>query len=136
MTFHSTTLVRSSRKPHRCEYCGCQIPAGSPVVRVAGKHDGDFYTASGHEDCKRLWDAAYPIYAEYGEGMAFNLYEAICGDECREIALGELNHWRGQFPHVICRIELGLQQCDQREIERQRAAGFEPDLEPWEALHS
>lgn len=136
MTFQCKTLVRASRKQHRCEYCRCMIPTGASYCRLAGEYEGVFFSVSGHVDCCDMWNAAYPVYAEYSEGMPFDLYEAVCGDEARDYALYELGQWRGQFPHAVCRIELRLQIGDQRAIERHKSAGFEPDLEPWEVLHS
>lgn len=134
-SFQSQTST-TARKHHRCDFCHGWIAPGGQYQRKAGKWDGDFYTAKAHLDCADLWAEAYPIYADYGEGMPFDLYEAICGDEARETALEEIGRWRGRYPHVVCRIELRLQLSDQRMIERHRAAGFSPELDPWEVLHS
>lgn len=107
MTFRTDTIIRNPRKGHVCDYCGGWIPKGQPHVSIAGKWDGEFYTARGHHDCIAMWDECYPIYADHGEGMAFSLQEAI--EDSRDLL-----SWRGQYPHVICRIELGWQKSDLR----------------------
>lgn len=77
------------------------------------------------------------IYADmYGDGMPWDLREAICGDEGPEWAQIELDGWRGQFPHVICRIELRTTKAAWRWIDRMRAEGFDYHPEPHEDLYS
>jgi hypothetical protein len=105
MTFRCEKTVARPRKEHRCDYCSGSIPAGQSHVSIAGHWDGEFYSARGHHDCIAMWNECYPIYADYGEGMAFALQEAI---EDRD----DLLAWRGEYPHVICRIELGWQRSD------------------------
>ena len=52
MTFHAETIIRKTRKPHRCEYCQSTIPAGSACRKEAGVWEGDFYAGYGHLDCR------------------------------------------------------------------------------------
>ena len=107
MTFQSLTRVCKSRKQHRCSYCGGSIAAGSMYYKIAGKCDGDFTFARGHQDCCAMWEEAYSIWRRDGELMDFRLQEA-CDDT------DALLMWRGKYPHVICRIELGWQKADLR----------------------
>lgn len=135
MTFQSYTTF-TAKKRHRCEHCRGDILPGARYIRAVGVHDGQFYAGKLHLDCNAMWNEAYRIYADYSEGMPWDLLEAICGDEGRQYQLAELNTWRGQYPHVVCRLELRMQKSDIRAIDRHRADGFDPDLEPWEELHS
>lgn len=52
-TFHNERTV-TTRKPHRCEWCGREIPAGFLAVYSAGKFNGDFYTRYAHPACEQL----------------------------------------------------------------------------------
>lgn len=136
MTDFDCHTQRMARKHLRCDYCKGWISPGTSYTKRSGKWGGEFFSALAHQDCFAMWNDAYSVYGDPYDGMPFDLYEAICGDEGREQQIAELNHWRGNYPHVVCRIELRMQISDQREIERQRAAGFEPELSPWEILHA
>lgn len=102
MSFQSETRVKRGRKPHHCDYCGRTIPHGAPSVRIVGTFDG-FFSARGHVDCVEMWHEAFSSYADGDDEMAFDLLEAIGGEQC------ELDAWRGHYPHVVCRIEFHLQ---------------------------
>lgn len=129
MTFLCETR-HTARKHRRCDYCRSYIAPGQFYVKIAGKWQGDFYAASGHIDCKALWDEAFPIHADDWEGMPFDLCEALDGDEDREIKQATFDHYRGRYPHVIVRLELRWQLGDIAEAERYRARGLEPDVTP------
>lgn len=136
MTFTSHTL-HTSRKHHICNMCGGTISPGAQYWRMAGKWEGDFFAGKAHTDCRDMWNAAYPIYADmYGDGMCWDLHDAIVGDECPDIMAVEFNAWRGRFPHVICRMELRMTQSAWRHIDRMRAEGFDYHPEPHEELYS
>ena len=129
MTFHSEKTIRKSRKPHRCEYCGGTIPKGSTCMKEAGVWEGSFYTIYGHQDCRDLWLEVFLIYGDPYDGMASDLGEVIGGDEPREIVQAEYDHYRGHYPHVICRLELRWQRGDIRQRDRYTALGYEIDPE-------
>ena len=129
MTFRTETIVKRGRKAHRCDYCGSMIPAGSPSVRVVGRWQGDFYEVRGHLDCSALWSEAYGVYGDPDDGMPIDLGEAIEGDESRDLVQAAYDHYRGHYPHVICRLELRWQRGDIAGRERYRALGIEPDPE-------
>ena len=131
MTFQSTAEIKATRKPHRCDYCGLTIPKGATAVKQAGKWYGDFYSAYGHTDCAHMWTSVYPTYADPYEGMVWDLLEAIGGGESREIVLSEIGHWRGQYPHVVTRLEFRLQKSDIAYADRMRRRGIEPSPEDY-----
>jgi len=127
MSFRTETIIHNPSKGHVCDYCSGWIPKGQSHMSIAGKWDGDFYAVRGHHDCIAMWNECYPIYADYGEGMPFSLQEAI---EDRE----DLLAWRGEYPHVICRIELGWQKSDLQWAHRLLTeTTYRPD--PSEYLH-
>ena len=129
MTFQSTAEIKATRKPHRCDYCGLTIPKGATAVKQAGKWYGDFYSAYGHTDCVQMWDYAYQIYADHYEGMAHDLLEAIGEGESTAFVLSELNRWRGEYPHVVTRLEYRLQKSDIAHADWMRSRGIEPSTE-------
>lgn len=135
MTFSTKTTVRSGRKSHRCDYCGNTIPAGWPIVKIAGVYEGDFHSARGHIDCNALWNEAYPFGGYWGDAYPFDLCEVLAADETREIVQAEYDLWRGQYPHVICRLELRWQRGDMAGQDRARVRGKEPDYEDYPEIY-
>lgn len=53
-------LVRSSRKPHKCDSCSEAIPVGSPCRTVSALVDGEFWSVYLHSMCPAL------VYDEWG----------------------------------------------------------------------
>lgn len=129
MNFQTETTTRKTRKPHHCDYCGSTIPQGSACIKEAGVWEGSFYTCYGHQDCRALWLEVFSIYGDPYGGMAWDLGEVIGGDESREIVQAEYNHYRGHYPHVVCRLELRWQRGDITYRDRCAARGYEVDLE-------
>lgn len=43
LDFWNETCVKKSKKPHKCQLCGGEIPVGSEYVRQNGKFDGEFF---------------------------------------------------------------------------------------------
>lgn len=129
MTFHAETIIRKTRKPHRCEHCQSTIPAGSACWKEAGVWEGDFYAGYSHLDCIALWRDLFPVYGDPYDGMALDLGEVIGGDESREVVQDEYDQWRGHYPHVICRLELRWQRGDIKQRDRYMALGLEVDPE-------
>lgn len=128
-SFQDETPVKATRKPHVCAYCGVSIPKGAAAIKYAMLHDGDFHAGYGHVDCAAMWKAAYATYADPHEGMPYDLKEAVAQDEGRDVIDMELAHWRGRFPHVVTRLEMGMQLSDIRYADRCRARGSEPHPE-------
>lgn len=104
MTFQSERPIKAIRKARPCEHCGATIPVGAPALSLANFWDGQFNSATVHPDCRAFWHAVYYDFAG-DDGMDWRLGEvfsdAITGWEAQQ----ELNAWRGQFPHVVCRLE-------------------------------
>ena len=128
MTFQAETIIRQTRTPHRCKYCLSTIPAGSTCQKEVGVWEGDFYAGYGHLDCRALWRDLFTIYSDPYDGMAWDLCEVIGGDESREIVQAEYDHYRGRYPHVICRLELRWQRRDIKKRDRYMALGCEVDI--------
>lgn len=42
MSFWNTRDIKSARKPHRCEFCGCKIHPGDSCQSNTGIYDGEF----------------------------------------------------------------------------------------------
>lgn len=52
MTWEMISEARpKARKDHECQLCEWPIPAGTVYIRVAGLHDGDFWTYRAHPIC-------------------------------------------------------------------------------------
>lgn len=135
MTFQTETKIGATRKPHRCDFCMGTIPKGSIAIKQAGKWDGDFYYAYGHRDCVEMWGKSYHVYADYDYGMPHDLLEAIGDGEGTDIVLHELSLWRGQFPHVVTRLEYRIQKSEIAYADQLRARGVEPHPEDYEPIY-
>lgn len=82
--FHNERQV-TTRKPHRCEWCGKIIEAGETATYSSGKNDGYFYDRYAHPACERLiyalemYDPAYDDGID-PDGWRQNVREAYLGD--------------------------------------------------------
>lgn len=98
---------RKGRKPHQCYHCYRMIPATEVRDVFTGKMDGSVYTLHSHLDCQAMSNAYV------ANGYAPDYWDGVppLADEMRNS--GEFEHecayWRGQFPHVVCRIEFSEQ---------------------------
>lgn len=67
--FNETTPV--ARTPHRCQESGCrrtrEIAPGTRYVRIAAKWDGDFYTVTLCERCRRAHRRAWKRFKPHDE---------------------------------------------------------------------
>lgn len=97
---------RTIRKPHQCFHCYRSIPKGTTANFQSNVLDGRAYTLYTHPDCDGLWDqymkdagispwdyddGTPPLQDEWGDSGEF---DSLC------------DAYRGQFPHVVCRMEL------------------------------
>ena len=94
-----TTLsetTRPARKPHSCDECGRTISKGQVYLRQANTDSSQIWTYKAHTDCaemsqqfrseNKLWsDEWYPLHEYF-------------------VNSGQINAWRGLFPHAACRI--------------------------------
>lgn len=46
----------TTRKPHRCAYCGLDIPAGTEVFWWTRVDDGRIYRSRAHLECQAAYD--------------------------------------------------------------------------------
>lgn len=96
--------TRTARKAHRCFHCCRDIVPGTLYGYQTNKYDY-VYTLAWHLDCQEL-DSAYRDVCGHWDWMEEGLpglREDWCGS-------GEyytnIKAWRGEYPHVICRLEL------------------------------
>lgn len=134
-TFSHRRTVAKPTKAHRCEHCGHMIPPGVSHLAKSGVWDGDFYTFRAHLDCNELWSEAFDTYGDYSDGMPLDLAEAIEPDERRSIVQEAYDHYRGRYPHVICRLEYRWQKGDLAGRARFLAHGLEPDPEDYPEVY-
>jgi len=128
-TFKARRIVKRPTKAHRCDHCGHMIPPGVPHIAESGVWDGEFYTMRAHQDCADLWAEAFNTYGDYSDGMPHDLMECIEPDESRDLVQAAYDHYRGRYPHAICRLEYRWQKVDIAHAKRYRARGLEPDPE-------
>lgn len=81
-----------SRKSHRCEICGTEIPSRTKYLKSWGVFDGRWWEAKAHHDCADM-------HAHHNRGRSED-------DQCDDYYLDE---YRGRWPHAVCRIELRQQ---------------------------
>ena len=87
-----------ARKHIRCDHCERSIPPGQVYHRAFLKDGGDTWSWSSHMDCKALADAIW-------KANDYSYDEGICLSEEWANYPDETALWRGDFPHVICRLE-------------------------------
>lgn len=52
MSFYRETVIKAVRKPRYCAGCGAIINAGERALDCSGKHNGDFWSAIYHQECR------------------------------------------------------------------------------------
>ena len=67
MSFNRERWTKSTRKKHRCLWCGGEIPAGSAACYASGTWEGDFWAGYFHPECAAAKD---DVLAKYGEWEA------------------------------------------------------------------
>lgn len=64
--------IKKSRKPHRCSWCGQEIPVGSTYREFANVYEGEFQCNVFHQEC---WDACDRSAVECdGDGEYYPYY--------------------------------------------------------------
>ena len=71
-----TSKEVTCRKPHRCDWCGVEIPAGERARYRAGVFDAAFYSGHEHPECHAALlrsdlgpDDSYEVYTQ-GRGKS------------------------------------------------------------------
>lgn len=105
MTFCSSR-TRTARKHHRCQNCWGRIAPGTQYEIVFVAEGGDAWSYKTHIDCSRLAERLWK-----DQGLGFDEPMPWLYEEAHE----EIAEYRGEYPHVICRLEL------QRELAVQAA---------------
>ena len=68
LDFWNETIVKKSKKPHKCQLCGAEIPEGSEYIRQNGKFDGEFF-----DRCLHMWCCS--AIEEYCQATGENEYD-------------------------------------------------------------
>jgi hypothetical protein len=99
--------TRKLRKPQRCFECYHFIPAGTQAAYQTNIYDGAAYTLYWHQDCGAM-GSEYRKNSDwsYDEDGYPPLFDEIndCGD-----FQADMDAWRGDFPHVVTRMEFWAQ---------------------------
>jgi len=53
----NATEIRTARKAHVCNWCGCTIPVGEAYMTGVFKYDGMIYSWKNHKRCDELVNA-------------------------------------------------------------------------------
>ena len=96
--------TRKARVLHKCFHCYRKIGHGQRYGYQNNKYDGSVYTLRWHMDCEELANECRDLGDRYDMDEGFGpLRDEWCnsGEYHNMIAA-----WRGQYPHVICRMEL------------------------------
>jgi hypothetical protein len=56
MSYFGQMLRVTTRKPHRCEWCGESIPIGIICGNYRGQYDGDWQNWYMHPECESAYD--------------------------------------------------------------------------------
>lgn len=114
--------TRKARKEHQCFHCYRPIVKGEVYEFSTNKYDY-VYTLCAHKDCNEAalfymdkigtpswdWEDGYPPLADQ-----------ISDNGEWDI---DLNHIRGHFPHVTCRLEFHGQVRELRKVRAAKAEG-------------
>jgi hypothetical protein len=103
---------RIARKPHKCFECYRTIAPGTEYGFQTCKYDY-VYTLAWHLDCHAMSQEWRDLTDEYCDEDGYcPLRDALCesGDY-----LAALDDFRGDYPHVVCRMELTDQLWEARE---------------------
>lgn len=67
MSFYRETIIKAVRKPRQCVGCCAMINVGESALDCSGKHDGDFWSATYHQEC-RAAECALNDLRDYRDG--------------------------------------------------------------------
>lgn len=75
MNLISSTLVKRSRKKHRCDYCGCEIEKGVQYYNDTIVFDGGIYNWKSHPECADIGSFMYQHGIYDDEGVSSDWFE-------------------------------------------------------------
>ena len=110
-TVLSDCIVRA-RYDRICDECGCTIPKGETYRRRAIVNMGTIHQWTAHLDCSALALAAWRLGSVWDDVPLISDMEP-----------GELDYWRGFYPHAVTRVELSRELADLRWQQRRLANG-------------
>lgn len=109
MSFWESKKIKKTRKQHRCEYCGADIPIGSSCRNEVGTYEGDFNNYYLCERCVVFLDL-FKDNSESELGSFVNdLFESniLSCPEC-----GEHNFREYDFKDNMQAIEIECDDCE------------------------
>lgn len=98
--FYSERTIKATRKQHTCDSCETRIEIRSPAKYLALKHDGDFWAAHFHVDCRAAeieWNRANDLW-----GDEFTNLWMLC-EEVNELGPVPEGLW-DRYPEVFQRV--------------------------------
>jgi hypothetical protein len=93
--FHEERKVKT-RKQHRCNWCGRQIPAGAQALAVAGKYE-DFYYYHAHPGCEELIDI---LDMDTSEGISDDGWQEEVRQAYLEQGLPDIDSFDVMLKHI------------------------------------
>jgi len=114
MSFWISKIVKHTKKPHRCEFCGVKIPVGSSCHNEVGTYCGDFNNYYLCERCRTLltskqgpWDNDGDELGEFHD-ILFDSDMLVC-PKC-----GKSNHREYDYSDDMLSIDLECNNCDHK----------------------
>lgn len=81
----SSTIVKKSRKKHRCDFCGCEIEKGTSYHNSTNVFDGYMYIWKSHQECAAVGNFMYHNGIHDGDGVTSDWFEDFV---CRRLFEG------------------------------------------------
>ena len=78
----NATEIRTARKAHVCNWCGCTIPVGEKYMTGVFKYDGMIYSWKNHKRCDEL---VAKLNMEGDEGVTGEDFYEYITEEFRKI---------------------------------------------------
>lgn len=110
------TMIRTSRKEHRCTTCGGRIYKGDDYCHSKFLYDGKFHEMKNHLECKEVIDYYYDKgkLPDYGDGISLDTLRELVEDDFKkhdeiwDMGFGETFALRINFLATILHLEGGL----------------------------
>ena len=98
--------TRKARTSHQCFHCYRNITPGTDYGYQNNKQEGSIYTLRWHLDCEELAEKCRKLSGEnyYGSDEGWGPLRDDWADSGEYKAM--IDTYRGEYPHVVCRMEL------------------------------